>query len=682
MEGGEDGEEEFEVEDILRYRRNEDGAEYFLVKWVGYSEADATWEPFAHMNDNCRELVAKARALFAWRRPPAGSGDLPAAGEIAVSSSQMEVATSSAPPPVATGTSSGPALPAAEEPSASLVIEEDDQAGVLAGPLGALVGQEDEEEEEEEGDAEEHCAESPPAESPAAGSPFGEHQPAFSPAASPGFPALGEEIIVEDLDSPPPADEPQQEPPPPPALLPAGKRPADLSAAAAPSQKGGSGFSGAPSDPRMMKRPRLMSSEATGSTASHWESSSQQGAAASAAAATVSMLTSGALPKPSSAAAAVPAATLPPPERPKPPSREMKCICGASEQIPAGSRSTGLIVCRVCNCSLHPACVETAVGGPVPSNFVCPPCRLERVDEFHPVVGTGLLKHSYASSSSTFSLTFTAQAAQWRKQMWAVHLRGVHVAGGDLSGPAWPHKVQGKLNGRQCVAIDPPKHLHVRREQCYNLTPLLKPGSNTLELRFYPKPDRERDAPEENYCIGVVLTRPRSVASIIARIRTRSQETVSTGRARVERLLAQVARAEAGQEDECRVTGNFGRTLKPLCPVSFCPIEEAAIGRECQHVQVFDLQAYIAVNQRMRSLDKRWTCPVCGSALRPDDVVLHPFAQGILDTVRGDEELVEAIVFNEDCSWSTVSAVKDEKRAGEGDEEAAGADIVDLSDED
>ena len=84
---------------------------------------------------------------------------------------------------------------------------------------------------------------------------------------------------------------------------------------------------------------------------------------------------------------------------------------------------------------------------------------------------------------------------------------------------------------------------------------------------------------------------------------------------------------------------------------------------------------YIAVNQRMRSLDKRWTCPagclgavskffdekiqkatkghqaefgrvrplvgrleVCGSALRPDDVVLHPFAQvgsrGVRDGYR------------------------------------------------
>jgi len=186
---------------------------------------------------------------------------------------------------------------------------------------------------------------------------------------------------------------------------------------------------------------------------------------------------------------------------------------------------------------------------------------------------------------------------------------------------------------------------------------------------------------EESYCVGVVLTRPRSVASIISRIRSRSAETVSSGRARVERLLAQVARLESGQEDECAVTGNFGKTFRPLCPVSHCPIEEAAIGRDCQHVQVFDLQAYIAVNQRMRSLDKRWTCPVCSLALRPDDVVLHPFAQGILDTLRGEEENVESIVFNEDCSWSTVSAVKDEKRNGEGgDEEGEGAELIDLSD--
>merc|ERR1712194_284248 len=166
-------------------------------------------------------------------------------------------------------------------------------------------------------------------------------------------------------------------------------------------------------------------------------------------------------------------------------------------------------------------------------------------------------------------------------------------------------------------------------------------------------------------------------------------ETVKSGRSRVERLLAQVAQVEAGQEDECKVTGTFGRTFRPLCPMSLCPIEEAAIGRSCHHVQVFDLQSYIAVNQRMRSLDKRWTCPICSLGLRPDDIILDPFAQGILDTMRGEEDLVESIVFNEDCTWSTVSAEKGDKDRsadaggddGDGAGNPGGADIVDLSDD-
>merc|ERR1712060_1048262 len=66
---------------------------------------------------------------------------------------------------------------------------------------------------------------------------------------------------------------------------------------------------------------------------------------------------------------------------------------------------------------------------------------------------------------------------------------------------------------------------------------------------------------------------------------------------------------------------------------------------------------YIAVNQRMRSLDKRWTCPVCSLPLRPDDVITDPYAQGILDTLRGEEDNLEAVVFEEDCTWSTISAV-------------------------
>jgi len=345
--------------------------------------------------------------------------------------------------------------------------------------------------------------------------------------------------------------------------------------------------------------------------------------------------------------------------------------------------ANGMVECRICGTEQQRAEVESQLQGKLPQIYHCAPCRVERVDEFHPPVGAGLLRHSYASCSATLSLSFTAQAAQWRKQQWAVHLRSVAVNSAELTGPTWPHRVTGKLNGRQCVQIDPPKHLHVRREQCYNLTPLLRQGLNTLELRFAPRPDKPRDEPDESYCIGVVLTRPRSVNSIITRIRSRSTETVSSGRARVQRIINQVSKNEASQND-CVVTGNFGRMLKPLCPVSFCPIEESAIGKNCNHVQVFDLQSYIAVNQRMRSLDKRWTCPVCASSLRPDEVVLDPFAQGILDTLRGDEDLVEAVVFNENCTWSTVAAIKDDEKAAAAAEAGvarpAAEPIVELSD--
>lgn len=561
------------------------------------------------MNDNCRELIAKARALFAWRRPATTQvvASTPAASAPAASS--PVVATPAAAPPAAATETEEAEAEGAYEPTDVHNVPEERRIAPLRSPSGSV--------------------------------------------ASAG---VSREALMED--------------------------------AVSPHANGGDVDHGATGAADSFKR--SSSGLSAGGSAGQAKRPKLQGATDSAAA--PSQAKRPVQPNGTARPAAGDGAKPPPPLRAgsgiadtnhKPVSREMKCICGATEKVSNASKEN-FVVCRVCTGLLHPSCVEGALNRPPPDDFVCAPCRLEKVDEFHPSVGTGLLKHSYAACSSTFSLTFTSQAAQWKKQQWAVHLRSVDLGSStDLSGPAWPHRVQGKLNGRQCVSIDPPKHLHVRREQCYNLTPLLRQGVNTLELRFHPKPDRNREEPDSNYCVGVVLTRPRSVASIIARIRTRSTETIKSGRARVERLIAEVTQKEAMQ-DECKVTGNFGRTLKPLCPVSFCPIELAAIGRGCNHVQVFDLQAYIAVNQRMRSLDKRWTCPVCSLPLRPDDCVLDPFSQGILDTLRGDEDSVEAIVFNEDVSWNVISAVKEDKErqaAEDGDEGPRdGAELIDLSD--
>ena len=55
------------------------------------------------------------------------------------------------------------------------------------------------------------------------------------------------------------------------------------------------------------------------------------------------------------------------------------------------------------------------------------------------------------------------------------------------------------------------------------------------------------------------------------------------------------------------------------------------MGRKCTHLQVFDAEAYLHVNNAMKNLDKRWRCPVCSRPLHPEELMLDPYAQAILD---------------------------------------------------
>ena len=53
-----EGEEEYEVERILKKRMTAGGVTEYLIRWKGYGEADDTWEPEYNV-EHAQEAIAQ-----------------------------------------------------------------------------------------------------------------------------------------------------------------------------------------------------------------------------------------------------------------------------------------------------------------------------------------------------------------------------------------------------------------------------------------------------------------------------------------------------------------------------------------------------------------------------------------------------------------------------------------------
>merc|ERR1712118_646287 len=94
-----------------------------------------------------------------------------------------------------------------------------------------------------------------------------------------------------------------------------------------------------------------------------------------------------------------------------------------------------------------------------------------------------------------------------------------------------------------------------------------------------------------------------------------------------------------------------------MCPISFMRMEVPARGRDCLHIQCFDLSAYLSSNQRMASLKKRWQCAVCSRIIKPSDLVVDSFNMEVL---KGTAIGVESVVLDENGKWSIDAQVDGE----------------------
>lgn len=139
------------------------------------------------------------------------------------------------------------------------------------------------------------------------------------------------------------------------------------------------------------------------------------------------------------------------------------------------------------------------------------------------------------------------------------------------------------------------------------------------------------------------LTRKISVDELVERVKSRvrpsKEEAAATVRASFRSSSSsgsggsskEATGANDDDDDDDDVTA-AATNLQLACPIGLCPIEIPVRGRQCAHLQCFDLKTFLALSEK--NSVSRFRCGVCALRVRVPDLVVDPYFADIIDQCR------------------------------------------------
>lgn len=127
----------------------------------------------------------------------------------------------------------------------------------------------------------------------------------------------------------------------------------------------------------------------------------------------------------------------------------------------------------------------------------------------------------------------------------------------------------------------------------------------------------------QGFVFAVLLTRKLDMGEMARSVKDLNEQQAQT------RILS-LMKGNNKKDGDIEILTPAQREIGLLCPLTMCRIEHAAIGKDCKHIQPFDLTAYLTVNSQTRNINTRWKCPVCTYPLRTEDLQLDGYIQNIL----------------------------------------------------
>lgn len=303
------------------------------------------------------------------------------------------------------------------------------------------------------------------------------------------------------------------------------------------------------------------------------------------------------------------------------PDPSLSCICEKTEIIPT-------ITCSVCTKKQHRECIGSLI---FLLKYICISCQMRQLNPIDEIVEyllpPSLISNKSTAKSFTVSQSLLMEIANANTES-KVQVRCVKIENPGFA-ISWPKQGELKINGKTVKRF---KELEIprykRKDMALDISMQLESGENEISLEIADE--------ISNYCLAV--------AKIKSYTEDEMKNRLSANIVTKEESL-RIVRSKFLSESDVKLT-SVRITLS--CPYTLKLINIPTRGKDCRHLDCFDLERFI-IAQKYEHFS--WKCPICkGPAY---SIFVDKFFEEILNRVRGLED-IESVQIFENGSYEPV----------------------------
>lgn len=165
--------------------------------------------------------------------------------------------------------------------------------------------------------------------------------------------------------------------------------------------------------------------------------------------------------------------------------------------------------------------------------------------------------------------------------------------------------------------------------------------------------------PDKHFVLLVQVVRSVSVEQLQQRVIS-SPDTPSAAES-LERICQSFKACSIDSDGEGETPMATVTRLSLRCPLGLTHIQTPARGKECQHLQCFDLGTFLRYNERGSAAG--WKCGVCHAGLTVEGLQVDAFMRDILEELKerrdgGEGEELDSIQINDKGEWKLFNSSK------------------------